>query len=299
MTITFPCTSCGKTYSVEDRMAGRQIKCRACESIVTIPGRATSSGTATIPRPPSSAKPELKSFGDSSENAKPVATAKPAAKPAPAPPPPPPVVQDEDNYALAADAWDDMPTTKPKADPVDAELPPPQFKPKKGGKKSSRQQKEEGKNPAALIGSIGAGVVAFVVMAWFTSGLFSKKEATPPPIALTTPTGSLAEHQRVTTEGIAAIDRLILSLGRIRPGMQPEVELPALSTALSEVGRLATQAQSLLALSVEDASKLDAEFGQSRQQALDRLKAECARVKTDPNLGNALFPIDQLTSPPG
>ena len=57
MTITFPCTQCGQTYQVDERLAGKTIKCRQCEAAVVIPSPSTSAA-------PDAAGPDLYGLED-------------------------------------------------------------------------------------------------------------------------------------------------------------------------------------------------------------------------------------------
>src|SRR5262245_57062083 len=57
MPITFNCPGCGKGYSVPDVHAGKQTKCRACGTVLTIP-MARQAAFAAAPMPAAGAAPD-------------------------------------------------------------------------------------------------------------------------------------------------------------------------------------------------------------------------------------------------
>lgn len=55
MPITFPCEQCGQRYQVDESLAGKRIKCKQCERVLTIP-------PPSIPAPTTISRP-LQTFG--------------------------------------------------------------------------------------------------------------------------------------------------------------------------------------------------------------------------------------------
>ncbi len=58
MSISFSCQSCGKRYQVDESLAGKRVKCKGCEEVLSIPKPASaSSGSSSSPGRPAAAKP--------------------------------------------------------------------------------------------------------------------------------------------------------------------------------------------------------------------------------------------------
>jgi len=78
MAITFHCAGCGKSYSVPEGHAGRQVLCPGCNAVIEIPAP---------PAPPSPAPPPLPGAPENLPPSLPPAPGSPASPPAPVPAP--------------------------------------------------------------------------------------------------------------------------------------------------------------------------------------------------------------------
>jgi uncharacterized RDD family membrane protein YckC len=74
MTITFPCDACGQRYQVDESLAGKRIKCKKCESVLTIP--------PPVAAPAKTARP-LQTFGGASTKPTPRMVPPPLSPPRP------------------------------------------------------------------------------------------------------------------------------------------------------------------------------------------------------------------------
>lgn len=77
MPIQLKCT-CGKAVSVRDELAGKAVKCPACQSVIRIPAAVNAKPTSAAAK----AAPAGAAVGQVRQPAKPTAAVKPAAKPA-------------------------------------------------------------------------------------------------------------------------------------------------------------------------------------------------------------------------
>jgi uncharacterized RDD family membrane protein YckC len=97
MAIVFPCDQCGQRYQVDDGFAGKRIKCKKCEKVLTIPSAAGAPPAA--PRPAS--RPPLQTFGAPPASKPPLQSfGAPPAKAAPASPPRASSAPPQDLYGL-------------------------------------------------------------------------------------------------------------------------------------------------------------------------------------------------------
>ena len=82
MPIQFPCPRCGKVYQVNDEHAGKRIKCKACETIIPVPGASgpkSAPASSKAPRPAPTPPPDLFGLDELADGDKgePVATLQP------------------------------------------------------------------------------------------------------------------------------------------------------------------------------------------------------------------------------
>ena len=105
-TIPVSCPSCAKGMKVPVAMAGKKIRCKECQTVLTVP---TPGGSKPATAKPAPAKPAGETFKLADAPKKPVAPKKPAAAPTPAPAAKkPPVDDDEDDnpYGITANEFD-------------------------------------------------------------------------------------------------------------------------------------------------------------------------------------------------
>jgi HEAT repeat protein len=137
MTITFPCTKCGKQYRATPELCGKQIKCKDCGTLVRVP----------TPR------------GVGGASAQPAAATRPRVPGRP-PRDEEPVFHTEDPSESAPSIFSD--------DDIAGTSPPPAPEPARSSPKSRRKRASFGASSkvAAIIGSVGVGAVVILVVAF-------------------------------------------------------------------------------------------------------------------------------------
>lgn len=259
MSITFPCPGCGQSYQVGERMAGKQVRCRKCESVMTVP--------ADSPPPPTRRSPAPEpSRATRSPN-----QARPRSAPAPSPVPRARPSAAERTSNTDDLAWDIANSNDPWDALADVDEPPPLSLlgwRSSGSQKNSSANLKWSRTQTLWLG----GAVAAIVILVMIGGTFLLRSGS----------SAYKMHQDASIRSIQTVERLAGQLGELQDAGAVDRVGPQVVESIQQLTGLAQSGASLPTLSERDADRLHQAYDARRADALNHLRTELARLREKP-----------------